>query len=403
MEAASTAWAHRQHRDLAFGAQESGIGLKAAGYLAVAALCLVSIGANMRFGMSLGTTIIDRAVYGLTSVAVDICKMLMPLLAGRLWAKRQHSLAVSALLLGIGCMCWSSASAVGFALSTRADAVAERAAEAKMRTGWAATVQRAEAQLDTLGRHRLSSIVQADLATVSVPSEIWGRTKHCADVTLPDSRAACEPVLRLRLELAAAEAAERLERQVAAGRQELATVPVAGSDSDVQAAALARLTGASQPTARTALALLLASLVEAGSALGFTILATATMRNPPRATANPAPITREAAVPRTRHTTTTYGATLLQAPTRPGATGDLIRRWALTRLDVVPGSAIPARDAYRNFCQYAREHGREPCSETGFGRAFTAECGSMGGHKQKRRDRALYVGIALRGELARTT
>jgi hypothetical protein len=55
---------------------------------------------------------------------------------------------------------------------------------------------------------------------------------------------ACGPVLGLRKELAAAEAADRLETQLVAGRAQLATVPVAGIIADPQASALARLTGA---------------------------------------------------------------------------------------------------------------------------------------------------------------
>ena len=45
-------------------------------------------------------------------------------------------------------------SAVGFVLSSRGEAIAERAAEAATRHGWEAKVERDETQLATLGRHR---------------------------------------------------------------------------------------------------------------------------------------------------------------------------------------------------------------------------------------------------------
>jgi hypothetical protein len=61
-------------------------------------------------------------------------------------------------------------------------------------------------------------------------------------------------VLGLRKELAAAEAAKRLEAQLVAGRAELATVAVAGSVADPQASALARLIGADEVTVRTSIA-----------------------------------------------------------------------------------------------------------------------------------------------------
>ena len=67
-----------------------------------------------------------------------------------------------------------------------------------------------------------------------------------------------------------------------AGRTQLATVSVAGSVADPQASALARLTGVDEGTVRTGIALLLAGLIEVGSALGFTLVSASTTLNPPQ-------------------------------------------------------------------------------------------------------------------------
>ena len=163
---------------------------------------------------------------------------------------------------------------------SRGDAIAERAAEAATRHGWEAKVERAESQLATLGKHRPPDVIKAELASAAVPLHIWRRSRQCLDLTLEESRSACAPVLGLRKELAAAEAAERLEAQLVAGRTQLATASVAGSVADPQASALARLTGADEGTIRTGIALLLAGLIEVGSALGFTLVSMATARNP---------------------------------------------------------------------------------------------------------------------------
>jgi hypothetical protein len=66
-----------------------------------------------------------------------------------------------------------------------------------------------------------------------------------------ESREACARCWVCEKELAAAEAAERLEAQLAAGRAQLAAVAVAGLDADPQASALARLIGAEEATIRT--------------------------------------------------------------------------------------------------------------------------------------------------------
>jgi hypothetical protein len=189
-----------------------------------------------------------------------------------LWERRRRSLGLIALMLWVGCVMWSLTSAVGFALSTRDEAVADRRADTSTRHGWEATVERAETKLDTLGQHRPIGVIKADMAATMVATQIWRRSRQCSDLAREESRAACAPVLALPGELAAAEAAERLESQVVAGRTQLATVAVAGTLADPQAGALAQLTGLDEATIRVGVALLLAGLIEAGSALGFTLV-----------------------------------------------------------------------------------------------------------------------------------
>ncbi|MEO8185611.1 MAG: hypothetical protein ABI895_42950, partial [Deltaproteobacteria bacterium] len=166
-------------------------------------------------------------------------------------------------------------------------------------------------------------------------------------------------------------------------REQLAALPVAGLTADPQADALGRLAGLDEATVRTGLALLLAMLIEAGSALGFALLGLANVTDP----APPSAVARSAKAPPPRR-----GA----GPPRPTTSDGAIQRWSLTRLDVDPGAEIPARAAYSDFCRWARTRSMEPCSETRFGREFTFRVGDLGGRKVKRRDRAYYVGVALK-------
>jgi len=463
--------------------------LRMSGYAAAAAFCAVSVGANLQYGLSLGRNPIDKATYAVASVAADIFKMAAPLLALSLWSKRFHILAIAGLVLWLGCVGWSMASAVGFVLSSRGDAIAERAAEAATRHGWEAKVERAENQLATLGKHRPPDVIKAELASAAVPLHIWRRSRQCLDLTLEESRLACAPVLGLRKELAAAEAAERLEAQLVAGRTQLATGSAAGSVADPQASALARLTGADEGTIRTGIALLLAGLIEVGSALGFTLVSVATARNPPPPSApghapgsvntarrhanaqhevvantnecrvqagpvaaapvaaarNPPPPSAPGHVPGSvntahPHANAQHGVVahanerLVQAgqevqtagnitahrPSRPRwhipppspnhAPGSvacrettrqhptptrLLEAWIQARLKVDATSQIPAREAYADFCHWARAMDIEPCTETRFGRDFSARIVELGGIKVKRRDRAYYYGVSL--------
>jgi hypothetical protein len=199
-------------------AGQSSTMLKFVGYLAAGALTMVSVATNARFGFTLAASPLDRVAYVTTSVAIDLLKVGLPLLAIPLWANRHRALAVCAIAIWIGCTAWSANAAIGFVASTRGESVAQRIADAKARTGWEATVERAERQIADLAGHRPSAVVRAELDAVVVVGSVWQRSKQCTNVTLDESRAACAEVLRLRQELATADAAERLENKVVAGR-----------------------------------------------------------------------------------------------------------------------------------------------------------------------------------------
>jgi hypothetical protein len=138
-------------------------------------------------------------------------------------------------------------------------------------------------------------------------------------ITVEVSRAAWAEVLRLRQELVTAEAAERLESKVVAGRARLATVSVAGADADPQATAFASLIGVEQTHIRAGIAFLMALILEAGSALGFAIVATATKGFP-----QPQHQTIH------RHANPAQPATQTQQGSAPSDSD--IRRWALSGL-----------------------------------------------------------------------
>jgi hypothetical protein len=259
----------------------------------------------------------------------------------------------------------------------------------------------------------------AELASMAVAPRIWRRSRNCADLVLEESRVACAPVVGLRKELAAAEAAERLETQLVAGRAQLATVAVAGSIADPQASALAKLTGADEATIRTFVALLLAALIEAGSALGFTLVSVATARSPPppapghvpgpantarlRANVQHAPatnsITRRVqtrlAVGSANHIAARESSTIHAASSPSHAPGskvwrganqhatdaDVLGRWIRERLKANAVARIPAREAYTDFCRWARDRDIEPGTETRFGRDFSAKISEREGQR----------------------
>jgi hypothetical protein len=73
---------------------------------------------------------------------------------------------------------------------------------------------------------------------------------------------------------------------------------------------------------------------------------------------------------------------------------DVLERWVQGRLKADAAGRIPAREAYTDFCCWARAMGIEAVTETRFGRDFSTHIVSLGGAKVKRRDRAYYEGVS---------
>ena len=217
------------------------IALKLAGFAAATVFLVVSALANLRFGLSLGSTELDRAIYAAASVASDVMKAILPILVLLLWSRRHRVTALAAIILWTGCVGWSLASAVGFAATSREDVVAVRQANAETRHGWQTTVRRSEEKLASLQMSRPANVILAEINNLPVPANIWRRTKKCTDVTIETSQIACAKIQSLRAELASARAAEKLEKRLEATRAKLDTAPVSGSKTDPQAAAIAGL------------------------------------------------------------------------------------------------------------------------------------------------------------------
>jgi hypothetical protein len=72
----------------------------------------------------------EEFTYAPASVGSDLFKIAAPLLALSLWDKGFHTLTALSLVVWLGCIAWSMSSAVGFALSSRGEAIADRMAEA---------------------------------------------------------------------------------------------------------------------------------------------------------------------------------------------------------------------------------------------------------------------------------
>ena len=151
-------------------------------------------------------------------------------------------------------------------------------------------------------------------------------------------------------------------------------MPAAGFIADSQASPLAQLTGADEATIRTGVALLLAGLIEAGSCAGVHAGGCGdptqpTMRGP------------------NKRVNARMGSTGLVLM-RSNAGRKLGSRWLPL---VLSGHVRPMLTSVAGRVRRVSK----PCTETRFGRDFSATIVELGGAKVKRRDRAYYDGVSL--------
>src|SRR5688572_5425765 len=123
----------------------------AAGFLAAGLFVLVSMAANLKFGLSLATTPFDRIIYGALSLAADLMKVTLPLVAILLWRKEHRFFAAIAALFCASVMSYSLAAAIGFAASTRSESGTANQLVVDDRKAWEARIERTAQQLNQLG------------------------------------------------------------------------------------------------------------------------------------------------------------------------------------------------------------------------------------------------------------
>ena len=184
---------------------------------------------------------------------------------------------------------FSFVAAMGYAAATRGQATAEADALLKDRAGLERAINRSEAELATLPRHRPAGAVQAELRATEVRTGM-----NCRNPRRRWVRKACAPVLALRAELAAAEDAARIEAHLQQLRTQINGRAIAGSTANPQADVLSWLAGGmvSAEMWERLLTVFAAALIELSAALGLAITARSAMELRAAPEARPIPATQ---------------------------------------------------------------------------------------------------------------
>ncbi|HEY1245754.1 MAG TPA: hypothetical protein VGF29_13095 [Hyphomicrobiaceae bacterium] len=377
-----------------------GVILSTVGGLAAIVLALLSICANALFGTLL-TTGQERWLYGVLFGVLDVLKTLLPLIAAGAFTAGVRAKGIAALLVFGILTVLSLTASIGLYATTKSEMVGDaRAAHTRYQDA-VATREKAEAELAALGNVRPAGDIAGEIGALK-RDRLYDRSKQCTDATATDSRDLCAKLERLAGEASKAAEAARLRAEIDKVRGRLQTMDVAAAmrSIDPQAEALARLISAvvgpvSPDTVRTALAVLVALLVELGSGLGpWLVSPNAGRRREPEPRERPSPEVAEAEPVTVLEAIDVLPAAESAVVVGQALTKEEVRRWAIGAVARRKGGFVPSGEARAAFHGWCAARGiKGEMNPTAFGLAMTA----LGYQRRKVGGDQRYLDIALVG------
>ncbi len=358
-------------------------------------IAAVSVACNVKFGLHLGQGLagqIYAALFGL----VDLLKALLPLMIVGTIVASQYLRAVFGSAMFVAFTLLSLTSAAGLYSLTKAEAVADVEAGRASYGLAKEELDRARTRLASLGAVRSVGAVRGDIEAAKQHRR-WRSTKACTNATVTASRKFCDEFKRLEGELATAQEAAALRSHATelAAKIEGMNLNEVMRAADPQAEALAHLSGFTPDDIRSALAVLVALVVELGSGLGLWISTGGTRSRPSRAIASEVIAGHSTDVVTVVPVTTTVPA----VPLRPQTIAQQHHRTSIDPVEAFADacivrrqrSEVVARDLYDAFAEWAAANGLDEITPVAFGRAMT----KLGYRKEKRGGVVRYLGMTL--------
>ena len=337
---------------------------------------------NASYAQRLGHGGAEQATWVLASLLITCFVTGLPLAIEVLRVRVPH-LAAVARGLWLGSMAFSFVAAVGYAAVTRDEATAGAGAMLRDRAGLERAIDRGEAELAALPRHRPARAVAADIRQAEADIGI-----NCDRARSRGALEACRPVFGLRTELASADAADRIEGQLADLRARLGGVPNVGTTANPQADVLSWLGGGvlSVSVWERLLTVFIAALIELSAALGLAITARSVVELLAGPQDEPAAVQEV--------TPEVLGAVPLPTNVDPDTAWHM---WFLRCVSPCRGGKVKFRDAFDHYGTWAALNGipgSSLLSQTQFGQLMGAAVEASGGRIGKSSVR-VYEGVAL--------
>lgn len=364
------------------------------GVAAASVLLAVSAAMNWKFGYGLGKSEFEGQLLGGASAAADCLKALIPFFLFAAIRNRVWSQALAAGALWTICLGYSMTSALGFAALNRADSTGERQVQNASYNDLRKELKRSEDRLSWMPQHRPAGMIEQEVARLE-KDRMWVTSNGCAEVTSKPRRDFCQSLNTLRAEHAVAAEARTVEARVAEiqAKLEKTSGHAVGGESDPQAKVISQLTGQDLSNIQMGLTVMVALLLELGSAFGFYV-AMSVWRVDLEAKKAPMPVAqpRTAAANENKSSETRSLASPIVATPKLTAPENDVERFHKERILATEGSSVTATTLYEDYCGWCEERDKEPMAFPTFGRQF----GELGVQKAKLGGRIRYIGIKLK-------
>jgi len=364
------------------------------GIILALGIAAVSVACNVKFGLHFGdglTGQIYAALFGL----VDLLKALLPLMVVAALVVGQYLRVVCGMTMFAAFTAVSLTSAAGLYSLTKAEAVADVEAGRASYDLAKDELDRTRNRLAALGGARPVGAVRGDIEAAKQHRR-WRTTRACTNATVPASREFCDGFKRLEGELATAQEAAALRSRATelAAKIDGMNLNEVMRAADPQAEALARLSGFTADEIRSALAVLVALVVELGSGLGLWMAVGG--HHAPR----PKRVTPDDSCPQLRALPSVPSVPEPMPVRRPVlAVAPMpedcaVSMFATECIERRKRATVPAQDLYQAYKTWASEAGAEVLNLVAFGRALTA----LGLTKKKVGGYVHYCNIRLADE-----
>jgi hypothetical protein len=191
---------------------------------------------NTTYAHSFGRTALAATLLAALGAVIDACVVLLPTVAGNLWAQGKKGPAMTAWGCWSGALVMMLLAASGFAATNIGDSVADRAKVERERTSITATLDNLQSDRKAIIEARAVGTIGAAIQReqTRIPASIWKATSGCTT----GAARACGGIIKLRADKASAERRDQLDKDIRSAASSLHDLPAyAGADPGADMAA----------------------------------------------------------------------------------------------------------------------------------------------------------------------